>query len=232
MTTAGVSLDLMQEFALAIYPDMPVEKCYGQDGIDGDDRLIEKALDAENGSPLIRLWENVSCLVTTRAISRNPKFQYAAEDSAARGWPVFVRKSGGTTVIHRPGILNFSIVQNYDDEYPTVEQGFAGLLAILQNACDKFGISSHIGPVRGSYCDGKYNLCVNDKKMAGTATRIIVKNRSRLVVSHAAITVDGNICSDLQRIEDFERELGITSRYYSASHTTLSAALRKVETAT
>lgn len=211
---------------------MPLEKCHGQDGIDGDDRLIEKALDTENGNLIIRLWENVPCLVTTRAISRNPKFQYAAEHSAARGWPVFVRKSGGTTVIHRPGILNVSIVQNYGDEYPTVEQGFAGLLVILQNACDKFGISSHIGPVQGSYCDGKYNLCVDNRKMAGTATRIIVKNRSRLVVSHASITVDGNILSDLKRIQDFERKLSIASRYSSASHTTLRAALRKVETAT
>lgn len=211
---------------------MPVEKCYGQDGIDGDDGLIGKALDAEITRPIIRLWESIPCLVTTRSISRNPKFQHAAEGSTARGWPVFVRKSGGTTVIHRPGILNFSIVQNYGNEYPTVEQGFAELLAILQNACDKFGVSSHIGPVQGSYCDGKYNLCINDKKMAGTATRIIVKNRSRLVVSHASITVDGNICSDLKRIQDFERKLSIASRYSSASHTTLRSALEKMEIAT
>lgn len=228
MTRADVSGDLVQELAVAICADIPVEQCCGQDGIDGDDRLIERALDAEETSPIIRLWENTPCLVTTRSISQNPKFQDAAEASAATGWPVFVRKSGGTTVIHRPGILNLSIVHNYGSANPTIEQGFSGLLAILKNACRKLGIAAHIGPVSGSYCDGKYNLCVNNRKMAGTAARIITKNGSRLVVSHASITVDGDIASDLRQIGIFEKKLDITSRYYAASHTTLRTAFKKI----
>ncbi|ATW05003.1 hypothetical protein [Sphingorhabdus sp. YGSMI21] len=213
--------DLVRRLARAISPGTPIETCSGQRAIDDEDALIDRVATQPSGSSCLRIWENRNCLVTTRPVARRAGFAEAADASARSGWPVHVRSSGGSTVIHRPGILNITLAVAAGNQPVQPEASYQGLIRLLQDALGKLYIDATVGPVEGSYCDGSYNLCLNGRKIAGTASRIVRRQGQTAYICHASIAVYGSPERDIALIRKFERELGLRHRYAIDSHTTL-----------
>lgn len=214
--------ELIRRLALAISAETTFESCSGQRAIDDDDMLLEKVAVLPSGSTRLRIWENHNCLVTTRPVAKRKEFAEAAELSARSGWPVHVRSSGGSTVIHRPGILNISLALCGGTRRVQPNESYAELTALLQTAFQKLQVEVFTGSIAGAYCDGNYNLCLNGRKIAGTASRIVRRKNQTAYICHASIAVYGSPERDISLISQFERGVGLDHVYATSSHTTLA----------
>ncbi|MDE2411885.1 MAG: lipoate--protein ligase family protein [Sphingomonadales bacterium] len=195
-----------------------------QSMIDSDDELARALLDEPVASAATRIWTNHRCLVASRNQARLPTFPFAVEAMRRAGWPVATRRSGGTTVIHRPGILNVSLTLSGEGGI-AVETGYAALLRLLADACRDIGLDADSGCVDGAICDGRFNLRHHGRKLAGTAAFVQSRAGRKVMVAHASVALDGSLANDLAAIRAFERALGREQDYAITAHTTLAAAL-------
>jgi len=176
----------------------------------------------EDAVTLMRLWQNKKCLVATKRHTARPNFTEACHVSASKGWPIQVRSTGGTVVSHGPGILNVSVMHR--TSVSSIEAGYLPLMNLLKSALAKIGILSVGGCRDRAFCDGKYNLLIDGRKVAGTAARY--KRRSRNVwLAHACLWVTCDPAENLEAISRFERQLGETPDYELDAHTTISASI-------
>lgn len=173
----------------------------------------------------MRLWANAPCLVVPRAVSRNPAFAAAVALSAAAGWPVHLRDSGGSTVLHRPGILNVSVFSGGPAEGLAVDTVYGRLTNLLVDALASLGVAADVGPVAGSYCDGRFNIRIGGRKLAGTACRVRRTTRRAAVLAHAVVSVEGDPAADVAAVAAFERAMGLPAAYRADRHCTLERAM-------
>jgi octanoyl-[GcvH]:protein N-octanoyltransferase len=171
----------------------------------------------------LRVWTNDTCVVASRAQSVSPHFESARCLSEKAGWPVVVRRSGGSAVVHRAGIVNVSLRRILSPESQSwMTEGYEELLVILVAALGRFGAPCDYGPVVGAYCNGRYNLRSGGRKLAGTAACSFTAGGSRYGVFHASITVTGSLEDDLHAVGRFERGLGLPVSYDPFTHVSLS----------
>ncbi len=154
--------------------------------------------------PVLCLTRHPQSLVITRRESRMENFAAARQILAAEGWPVAIRSSGGSCVPQGPGMLNLSLIFPRHKAW-TLDQGYQLICAIFGQLLDSYGISAATGDVPGSFCDGRYNLQVEGKKLLGTAQRWAGGNRKQ-----AAILIHGCLLVDL----DLEAATAAVNRFY------------------
>ncbi|EOQ81598.1 hypothetical protein K652_06408 [Pseudomonas aeruginosa VRFPA02] len=101
-------------------------------------------------------------------------FAPASAAVAERGWPVLLRDTGGEPVPQSPGVLNIALSYALgpgDNEQTRIETAY---LRLCQPICDwlrERGLDAGVGAVAGSFCDGRYNVTLDGRKLAGTAQR-------------------------------------------------------------
>jgi lipoate-protein ligase A len=143
-----------------------------------------------------RLWENPQCLVVTRKETKFPEFEKARLQLEAEGWPVIIRDSGGTTVPHKPGILNFTLfIPIAEGDRYDLDLVYMALCEPIRLALRELGLCAEYGETKGSYCDGRYNLNVEGLKVTGTAQKIMIsppntRNVKQAVMAQAMLMVD------------------------------------------
>lgn len=217
-------MPLMERLAAAIAPGHAIEAGDGAAAIAEDVRRLDALLAGDDSASGHRLWTNSRCLVTTRRFAAMPDFPAAAAASAARGWPVHVRSSGGTTVVHRPGMLNVSRFERWSDEADyDCDGAFQRFCEELVGSLGAIGVQAKIGSVPFSHCDGRRNLTVHGRKIAGTACLVRRRNAWSVILSHAAVWISGDIATDLQAISRFERDLRLDGVYSPQAHSSLQA---------
>lgn len=156
-------------------------------GLQRDTALLKEVAAGKRGATA-RIWENPQSLVVTRRETRFPTFKEAQAQLGSEGWPVLVRESGGTAVPHEAGIVHFSLMFRQDKLFQfTMDAVYEALCEPLQRALSALGLVSGYGEVKGSYCDGKYNLVVDGLKITGTAQRIIGAKKSDDGVQRSAV---------------------------------------------
>lgn len=179
---------------------------------------------AASDTSWLRVWRNHRCLVASRRQSRSPRFAEAVADSAASGWPIAVRRSGGTAVVHRPGVLNISLV-SIGSGNPGLRKDYFALLDLIAGALQPLGIAAGHGAVAGAHCDGEYNLAWQGRKLAGTAGFVTRRNGTGLRIFHAALAVSGDLRDDLAAITRFETALGEQPDYTASAHVSVAEIL-------
>ncbi len=128
--------------------------------IDGELELewLDRALD---GHSTAALWTGRPGLVAPLSYRRHAGLEDVCAASAARGWPVRLRRSGGGVVPQGPGILNVSLAYPCTGSPGKMMQTvYAQLCAILTEALAGLGIAAEVRSVEGSFCDGRFNLAV------------------------------------------------------------------------
>jgi len=188
---------------------------------DFDQTLLQQAAD---GASLAAVWQAHQSLVVPRTYRRFPAFDQACQTSAAAGWPVLVRQSGGGLVPQGGGIVNFSLAQRLEGAaLPQTDAIYAQLCRIVSQALRRFSIDSRPAALPGAFCDGRYNLAVDTptglRKIAGTAQvwRRIAPAAGgaavQVVLAHAVILADINAAQLTRRLNAFEQALGSSVRY-------------------
>lgn len=132
-------------------------------------------------------------------------FEQACLASAAQGWPVLVRCTGGSCVPQGPGVINFSVVHPKLKAW-TLDDGYRLLCEFLKYFLASYGLAASFGEVPGSFCDGRYNLQIGGKKLVGTAQRWAGGSRENAaVLAHACLLVDLDLGEATEKINTLYR---------------------------
>lgn len=137
----------------------------------GLEEAVGEAVAREAEPPTLRIWRGPQALVVAKKDVRTARAVDAANMMRQVDWPVYVRQSGGTAVPHGPGTINFSLflprprvmVWTIDDIYRALG---LPLSLMLQTT---YGLHPYFGEVPGSFCDGRFNVVVQGKKVVGTS---------------------------------------------------------------
>lgn len=192
---------------------------------DNERALLQAISNPETGIALIH--ESGNGIVVPRSYQQGkPAFQTACNTLAAEGLRVHVRLSGGGVVPQAAGVVNLHLGYIIDTPNPLLvaEAHYQALCGLLAKLFDHFGIATAAQTVQGSFCDGRYNLAANGKKIAGTAQHWqrdkSAEHRYR-VLSHAVIlAADPRMLTE--RANRFEAALGSNIRYHADKTTSLS----------
>lgn len=176
----------------------------GAPGVDAD--LLARA--AEDGAACA-VWEPAPCLVVPASYRRYPNFEAECNASAAQGWPVRVRRSGGGLVPQGAGMLNLSLAwRTCAPMGEAMEPVYRALCELLQGVIHPFGVHTTLQAVSGSFCDGRYNLALQGRKVAGTAQYWQrISAHEHVVLAHACLLVEANLALLTARANAFEARL-------------------------
>jgi hypothetical protein len=113
-------------------------------------------------------------LVMPRRLNRLPGFEHACEVSAAAGWPVLLRETGGEPVPQSASTINIALVYappRSEGDLNRIETGYRRLCDPICQLLDELGGTSSVGEIDGAFCDGRFNVNLDGRKMVGTAQR-------------------------------------------------------------
>lgn len=196
--------------------------------------LLERARD---GEAVAQLWQAPQGFVVPGSYRKFAALPAVSEQFSRRGWPIWLRRSGGGLVPQGPGIINLSLAWPlYQPLGEAAEPIYLSLCALLQGTLASFGVASHFQAVSGSFCDGRYNLACGEgdhvRKIAGTAQywRPMPEGKGHVVLAHAVILLDANLEAAHLAANDFEARLG-SGQIYRADKTVTLAELVPAEPA-
>ena len=168
------------------------------------------------------VWETRQCLVVPRRLARSPRYRLACRELEARGWPVLERITGGDTVPQGAGVLNVSLAFRMPRwSKVTLESVYRLLCApIIAAACVNGGVAG-LGSVGASFCDGRFNVRVGERKLAGTSqswrgVRSIESGQA--IFAHAVILFDADIEAGVEAVNAFASMMGEGSSASSDAH--------------
>lgn len=174
---------------------------------------------ARSGRGVAHLWQGVPGWVVPRRTTALP----AWPDVLARhGNALQVRVSGGGLVPQGPGVWNLSLAWPAVAETPgDMHAVYAALCAALSRAVARLGVGAAPGPVRGSFCDGRWNLAVGGRKLVGTAQAWRRVGGRQHVLAHAVIVVGADPAVLTDQANELEAELGNGRPYRAEALTCL-----------
>lgn len=192
-------------------------------GVGGEVQWLERA--AATGRPTAHLWQGPRGLVAPRSAEHRPRWAEAAATSAAEGWPVQVRASGGGLVPQGPGVWNLSLAWPAPTEQPSASTAvYRELAATLAAALARLGLHATAQAVEGSFCDGRFNLAVRGRKLAGTAQAWRRIGGKPVVLAHAVILCRGDLAAMTAAANRLEAASGGKARFRAEAHASVAEA--------
>lgn len=180
---------------------------------------------ADTLRPTAQLWASIPGFVVPRSYERRPGWADACAASSAEGWPVQVRHSGGGLVPQGPGLWNLSLAWPVPGDAPVgTEAVYQELAGELATAFARLGIRAEPQAVAGSFCDGRFNLAVNGRKVVGTAQAWRRIKRQQVVLAHAIIVSSADAAALADAANRFEARSGGETRYRPDALTSLARA--------
>ena len=166
------------------------------------------------------LWQGTPGWVVPRRTAALPAWPAV---QARHGSALQVRASGGGLVPQGPGIWNLSLAWPAGDATPAdMHAIYAALCDALAAAFARLGVTATPQPVQGSFCDGRWNLAVNGRKLVGTAQAWRRFGGLQVVLAHALIIVGADPAALTDRANGLEAELGQGRPYHADALTSLA----------
>jgi len=142
----------------------------------------------------IFIWRSQRALIVARGQAQWSGFEVAATRLAREGWPVLVRRSGGGAFPIGPGTVQLAMIARYPDRGMSMAGVYDRLSFLIGSALAEFGIAARVGDTRGAFCDGRHDLIVADRKIAGLAQHWRPCGRGeRCVTAAASVLVDADV---------------------------------------
>ena len=182
-------------------------------GIEREEMEFETWVQSEEARSKISFWSQRPCIVAPTSIRGRNGFEHAAKRAAEAGWPVHLRRSGGGAVYHHQGVLCVGIYLKSSETELTIEAGYRCLADLIIQAGAAFGVNMTTGAAPNAPCDGRFNISVDGRKIAGLAMRSRTVKKCANMLVHAYFHVDGPLEEPLAVIEMFEHALGVGCSY-------------------
>lgn len=195
-------------------------------GLDHENRLFEELAGAGRPADRLVFWQQPRSLIVPRRWKNRPGVEYAAAEAEAAGWPVLFRSSGGACVFHGDNVLCVTRILSVPPgtvQAPELYRAFAGDLGKTARQLGVGGCRTGQAPL--APCDGRFNLLVGDRKLAGLAMRRRLHGGMETLLVHACLWLSGPLRPALEAIETFERGIGLPSEYPSSACISLAEAM-------
>ena len=165
-------------------------------------------------------------LVMPRRLSRLPEFEAACQASAENGWPVLLRETGGEPVPQSAATVNIALVYappRSEGDHGRIETAYRRLCDPICTLLTELGGNASLGEVEGAFCDGRFNVNLDGRKMVGTAQRWRQSKGGQRPVGlvHGALLLDDERESMVQAVNRFNEVCGLDQRVRAQSHIAL-----------
>ena len=206
---------------MSLPPPLTIES-----GLQAEQDLLASvcAGDAEFG---LLFWQPTDrALVMPRRLNRLPHFDHACEVSAAAGWPVLLRETGGEPVPQSAATVNIALVYappRSEGDLNRIETGYRRLCDPICQLLDELGGTSSVGEIDGAFCDGRFNVNLDGRKMVGTAQRWRQSQGGQRPVGlvHGAMLMDDEREAMVAAVNRFNEACGLDQRVRAQSHIAL-----------
>jgi len=197
-----------------------------ESGLQAEQDLLASvcAGDAEFG---LLFWQPTDrALVMPRRLNRLPHFDHACEVSAMAGWPVLLRETGGEPVPQSAATINIALVYappRSEGDLNRIETGYRRLCDPICQLLDELGGASSVGEIDGAFCDGRFNVNLDDRKMVGTAQRWRQSQGGQRPVGlvHGAMLMDDEREAMVAAVNRFNEACDLEQRVRAQSHIAL-----------
>lgn len=139
-----------------------------QAGLAHERSILEKVISGRSDYEYF-IWHCEKSLVVPKSIANKQQFSSASRLLLKDNWPVVLRPSGGDVVPQSPGLINVSMIYRINRNQYNIAKGYNSICGPIISALADMGLDAYCGSVSESFCDGKYNVVVGGKKIAGTA---------------------------------------------------------------
>ncbi len=198
-------------------------------GLNAERALLQRVCDGLFDCQLL-LWRPTGqALVMPGSFERRPGFALASQRCAAQGWQILLRDTGGEPVPQSPAVLNIALAYALpagDEAGNRIDTAYERLLEPLALWLAENGLKAGVGAVPGAFCDGRYNLTLEGRKLAGTAQRWRRSHDGRpAVLAHAALLMNDCRESMAQVVNRFYHACASDLRCRADSHLPLGERL-------
>ena len=196
-------------------------------GLAAEQALLAAVCAGEQGFGLLFWQPSDQALVMPRRLSRLPAFDVASRVSADAGWPVLLRETGGEPVPQSAATVNIALVYappRSEGDQNRIETGY---LRLCQPICDlliELGGDASVGEIDGAFCDGRYNVNLNGRKMVGTAQRWRQSGGRPVGLVHGALLLENDREALIAAVNRFNQACGLEQRVRADSHIALHEA--------
>ena len=165
-------------------------------------------------------------LVMPRRMSRLEGFEAACAELAIAGWPVLLRETGGEPVPQSPAVINIALVYvapRSEGDHGRIESAYERLCQPLCDALREWGGVASVGEIEGAFCDGRYNVNLNGRKLVGTAQRWRqgLNGKRPVVLVHGALLLDNERETMVAAVNRFNECCELEQRCLADSHIAL-----------
>ncbi|AYC31797.1 lipoate--protein ligase family protein [Pseudomonas cavernae] len=201
-----------------------------QAGLDAERQLLDQVHGGHGDCALLCWRPEEQALVMPRKFSRLDGFAAACGLSEAQGWPVALRDTGGEPVPQSAAVLNVALVYAVPPQDKELTRLESAYLRLCQPFCAWLaaqGLEPGVGAVDGAFCDGRYNITLQARKLAGTAQRWCRRpsDGRAVVLAHAAVLMDNQRAAMVELVNAFYQGCGLDERCRAASHIALDESL-------
>ncbi|CAM3377997.1 lipoate--protein ligase [Pseudomonas floridensis] len=214
-------------------PDSIIDTCV-EKGLQAEQDLLAAVSAGEADHGLLFWRPNDRALVMPRRMSRLPGFVEASETLADNGWPILLRETGGEPVPQSQATVNIALVYAQpatDVDRDRIETAYRRLCQPILDVLIELGGQASLGEIDGAFCDGRFNVNLEGRKMVGTAQRWRQsQGGSRpVVLAHAALLLEDERVPMVAAVNRFNALCELDARVRADSHIALHEAFPHAE---
>jgi lipoate-protein ligase A len=137
-----------------------------------------------------------------------------------------LRETGGEPVPQSASTINIALVYappRSEGDLNRIETGYRRLCDPICELLDELGGVSSLGEIDGAFCDGRFNVNLDGRKMVGTAQRWRQSQGGQRPVGlvHGAMLMDNERESMVAAVNRFNKACGLEQRVRAESHIAL-----------
>lgn len=195
-------------------------------GLKAEQDLLASVCAGESHAGVLFWQPTDRALVMPRRLSRLAGFDEASIELAASGWPILLRETGGEPVPQSPSTVNIALVYaspRSEGDHGRIETAYRRLCDPICDLLTALGGSASLGEVEGAFCDGRFNVNLNARKLVGTAQRWRQSRGGQRPVGlvHGALLVENERESMVAAVNRFNQRCGLEQHCLTDSHIAL-----------
>jgi lipoate-protein ligase A len=176
------------------------------------------------GGPLLLAWRSPRALLVGPGDVHLAGLDAASGALAAEGWPVFVRRSGGSACPVCDGTLQIALVRPVGPGVG-IDSAYRELAGLIGRALAGFGLVAEIGERPRSFCPGRFDMAVGGRKVAGLSQHWRPAGGRMIATCAASLIVDADADEFIRIVNLFYATAGNDRRCAPGSAMAMRQAL-------
>ena len=195
-------------------------------GLKAEQDLLASVCAGEREAGVLFWQPTDRALVMPKRLARLPGFESASVELAASGWPILMRETGGEPVQQSASTVNIALVYappRSEGDQGRIETAYRRLCQPICDLLTELGGIASLGEIEGAFCDGRFNVNLNGRKLVGTAQRWRQSQGGQRPVGlvHGALLLDDERESMVASVNRFNELCLLEQRCRADSHIAL-----------